>query len=54
MTERELAEVAVAILNGVWDNEDEAGGALGLSREEIKQVRELMHIPYPNLLLKAA
>lgn len=53
-SERELAEIAIQILDGVWGNENEAGGALELSRAEIAEVRRLMHLPYPELALKAA
>ncbi len=53
-SERELAEVAIHVLNGAYGSEDEAGGALGLTRAEIKEIRRLMHLPMSELVLKAA
>lgn len=48
-TQTVLAEVAIHVLEGVYCNEDEAGGALGLSRSEITEVRRLMHLPFGEL-----
>lgn len=47
--EERLVLIALSVLEGVWGSENEAGGALGLTKQEIARVRKLMHEDYDTL-----
>lgn len=43
MNQNKLIKIAEAVLMGYWDDENQAGLAMNLSKEDIQEVRRLMH-----------